>query len=109
MLTSKKRRGVARASLTRFAGRLKDLESQPDDPNTATLAQQNMLTKLESLDRDFKTHHFALIDLDESDELMVKLSTFEQNVFDYSLRLKRMLQSLDSSASPLQLPLIPRV
>ncbi len=44
------------------------------------------------------------LDLDESYELMVKLSTFEQNVFDYSLRLRRMLQSLDSSASPAATP-----
>ena len=50
-----------------------------DDPNTATRAKQ-MLAKLESLDNDFRTQHFALIDLLEEQSVLDK----EQEELDNS-------------------------
>ncbi len=60
--TARKRRGVAKASITRLAQRLKDLEARPGEPNVETMAQQ-MLKNIEVLNSDFKTQHLALIDL----------------------------------------------
>ena len=58
----KKRRGIARASITWFSTKLQDLERKADQAGTFDLAQQ-MKLKLESLDKDFKTYHYALVDL----------------------------------------------
>ena len=62
LTTLNKRRGVALASITCLANRLKELESDTDKPTTLNLAQ-GMLQKLEMLDNDFRTHHHALVDL----------------------------------------------
>ena len=75
--TLRKRRSVVRASITRLFTCLKDLESKADQPTTLDLAQQ-MSKKLESLDSDFKLHHYALIDLIDDIESMLK----EQDILD---------------------------
>ena len=67
--TLKKRRGVVCASVTRLASRLKDLESDTDKPTTLDLAQ-GMARKLSALDSEFRTHHHALIDLLDDEEML---------------------------------------
>ena len=68
----KKRRGIVRASITRFNTKLKDLESKADQPGTFDLAQQ-MKQKLETFDKDYNTCHYALVDLiDAGDEATLK-------------------------------------
>ena len=57
--------------------RLKDLESKADQPTTLDLTRQ-ISQKLESLDSDFKLHHYALIDLIDDAESMLK----EQDILD---------------------------
>jgi hypothetical protein len=82
----RKRRGVVRASIMRLGIRLKELEETSDQPRTSNHARQ-LLTKLQSLDEDFKKHHFELIDkiddlekeqtvLDKHDEDMTSLCPF---------------------------------
>ena len=72
-------------SITRLSTHLKDLESKADQPATLDLARQ-MSQRLESLDSDFKLHHYTLIDdaetmlkeqdiLDGHDDEMATLST----------------------------------
>ena len=63
----KKRRGIVRASIIQFTTKLKDLESKADQPGTFDLAQQIKL-KLETLDKDFKTYHYGLIDLVDAED-----------------------------------------
>ena len=68
----KKRRGVVRASITKLTTKLKDLESKADQPGTFDLAQQAK-KRLETLDSDFKTYHYSLVDpIDEKDEAALK-------------------------------------
>jgi hypothetical protein len=62
LANAKKRRGVARTSLTRLSNRLKDLEGDAREPKTLELALR-MSQKLADLDSEFRTHHHALIDL----------------------------------------------
>ena len=50
-----------RASVTRIATRLRELEGKVHEPSTPTLARR-MSQRLEALDADFKTHHLAVID-----------------------------------------------
>ena len=67
LATLRKRRGVSKASVTRLNTRLKDLESRIHEPTTSSLAQR-MSQMLETLDTDFKKHHYAVIDhIDEAD------------------------------------------
>ena len=71
LANAKKRRGVARASLTRLSTRLKDLEGEPGESKTLDLAQR-MSQKLSDLDSEFRTHHHTLIDLLDDEEYLAK-------------------------------------
>ncbi len=59
--TDKRRRGVAKRSLTHFTTRLRELESRELDAGTVAHAEQ-MLAKLETIDGDFKFEHVVVID-----------------------------------------------
>ena len=54
------RRDVVRASVTHLATRLRELESKVGAPTIPSLAHR-MSVKLDTLDSDFKAHHFAVI------------------------------------------------
>ena len=58
----RKRRGVAKASITRLDTRLKTLESATDQPTTRDSARQ-LSAKLKEYDAEFKTTHLSLVDL----------------------------------------------
>ena len=64
--TSKKRRGVARGSITRLETRLV-LEAKPEvTPDEC----EQVLRKLEQLDTDFRKYHLAIVDLTDDDEAL---------------------------------------
>ena len=66
--TLRRRRGVARASITRLGTRLRELEGKIPDSSTPSIAHR-MCQKLESLDSEFQTHHLSIIDaLQDGDE-----------------------------------------
>ncbi len=75
--TLRRRRGVVRASITRLATRLVDLEGKTDQPSTLDLAH-GMSKKLETLDSDFKVHHLSLVDAIKDEEAALE----EQEVLD---------------------------
>ena len=77
LTAQRKRRGVVKASITRLGSRLKELESKVEEPATHDHAQR-LATRLDTLDADFKTHHFALIDLIDDEETLGK----EQEALD---------------------------
>ena len=96
----KKRRGIARASITRFNTKLKDLESKADQAGTFDLAQQ-MKLKLESLDKDFKTYHYALVDLiDDEATLASEQETLDNHDDEMAILAVRVQQLITLSASP---------
>ena len=61
--TLKKRRGVAKASITRLTNRLKELESDTADKSIRLNLAQGKSCKLQTPDANFRMHHHALIDL----------------------------------------------
>ena len=73
----RRRRGVVRASITRLTTRLRELESKTDQPDTVARAQQ-LSSKLNGLDTDFKVIHLQIIDLVSKDEDLVT----EQDILD---------------------------
>ena len=80
---------------------LKDLENKADQSTTLDLARQ-MSQGLESLDSDFKLHHYALINLIDDAETTLK----EQDILDghddematLSTRIKQLIVVCDSSS-----------
>ena len=53
VVSSRKKRGVVRASVTRMRTQLRELEAQKEDPSNCERAQR-LMQKLESLDLEFK-------------------------------------------------------
>ena len=66
--TLKRRRGVSHASITSLTTRVREAEARKDDLGIADLSKK-LKEKLESLDSDFRNHHFTIVDLlkEESD------------------------------------------
>ena len=70
----RKKRGVPKGSITRPSNRITDLEANPDAPGTNERARQ-WLTKLDTLDLEFKTLHFEVIDIvDDQDAELLELN-----------------------------------
>ena len=63
----RRRRGVAKGSITRIETRLATIEGTPDQPNIRDSARQ-MLAKLKEHDADFRKIHLAIIDLTEDED-----------------------------------------
>lgn len=99
--THKKRRGVARASLTRLGTRLGELEGRTDAP-TALDNARRMLQRLESLDAEFKTHHLALVDLIEDEETLsgeqVILDTHDDEIAHLAERIQQVISASSRSS-----------
>ena len=102
-LATLRRRGVVRASVTRLATRLRELESKVDAPTTPSLAQR-MSTKLDTLDSDFKAHHLAVIDaIAEGDEEGLTkeqeiLDAHDDEVASLASRIEYLLQMCSSAS-----------
>ena len=96
--TSKKRRGVARGSITRLETRLVVLEAKPEvTPDEC----EQVLRKLEQLDTDFRKYHLAIVDLTDDDEALETeqeaLDIHDDRVTALHDRLRRLIAK--SSAS----------
>ena len=93
LTTQRKRRGVVKASITRLSSRLKELESKAEEPATHDHAQR-LATRLDTLDAEFKTHHFALIDLIDDEETLGKeqdaLDQHDDDVTTLAVRLQQL-------------------
>ena len=91
----RKRRGVVRASITRLATHLRELEETPDHPRTADHATQ-LLTKLNALDAEYKSLHFEVVDLiDGSEDLEKEQAVLDKHDDDVSALTIR-LQTMDT-------------
>ena len=99
--TLRKRWGVVRALITWLFTRLKDLESKADQPATLDLVRQ-MSQKLESLESDFKIHHYALIYVIDDTESMLKkqdiLDGHDDEMATLSARINWLKVVCDSSS-----------
>ena len=102
LTNAKKRRGVARASITRLTNRLKDLEADLGADKTLELAQR-MSQKLCDVDSEFRTHHHAVIDLIDDEETLAKeqelLDTHDDLVSELSVRVKQVIAAASPSSN----------
>ena len=110
--TSRRRRGVVRASLTRLDSRVAELEGKGEISAGDRLAAQRFLRKLDSLDSDFKSHHFAIVDLVDGDSLEAEqgvLDEHDDKVADLAVRMQQLAADPSIASSPSSNGLDPRV
>ena len=99
----RKRRGAAKASITKLASRLKQLESKVHEPSTLELAQQ-LVPNLNSLDARFKEQHFLIIDLlEEGDETSLAkeqevLDNHDEELSTLLLRTQQLIRMCSSAS-----------
>ena len=96
----KRRRGVVRASVTKQATKLKDLEAKASEPSTRTLAQR-MSRKLDDLETEFRKYHYEIIDktADENAEALGKeQETLDQFDDIIAERIELLIASSSSSS-----------
>ena len=74
-----KRRGVSRNSVTRIESRLSDIESKAEKSPGDRVIAQRLLMKLDKLDADFKSYHFAIIDLLDTESLDAEQSILDEH------------------------------
>ena len=95
----RKRRCVAKASLTRLDTRLKALEGATDQPTTRDSARQ-LSSKLKEYDAEFKAAHLSLIDLIDNEGALegeqAALDAHEDLVASLALRIEALITSVDS-------------
>ncbi len=91
-----------RASVTRIATRLSELEGKVHEPSTPSLAHR-MSQRLEALSADFKTHHLAVIDAmkdNDTDGLAQEqeiLDTHDDEVASLAYRLELLTRACTPS------------
>ena len=90
--SQKKRRGVARASITKLSNKVAELETLTSNPDTLIIAQ-SLVGRLKDLNTEFKTHHLAIVDLIDDEE---ELST-ERDALDHHVEIEAHLQRLISN------------
>lgn len=94
LASSRRIRGVVSASINNFGTKLTELEKKPDDPSTLSHAQR-LGPKLESLNSEFKTHHYSVVELitkeDELDEEQSEFDVHEDTVAELGLRVQRLV------------------
>ena len=94
-----------KASITRLNTRLTELETKVHEPSTLSHAQK-LSAKLDSLDSEFKVHHYGIIDTipddDHVDETMTKeqdeLDQHDTNIANLSIRLEELVRKSSSKA-----------
>ena len=94
--SARKKRGVAKSSVTRLTRKLPDVEGITDAHSTSLQAQQ-MLKELESANSNFRTHHLAIIDLVDDEGTLITeqnaLDTHDDAVSDISTHLNALLSA----------------
>ena len=96
LTSSRRRRGVIRASVTKLGAKLTELEKKPDDPSTLGHAQR-LGPKLESLDSEFKVHHYTVVELiakeEDLDDEQAIFDQHDDTIADLSARIEKLVSA----------------
>ena len=99
-----------RRSITRLCDRVSELEATADQPRTPDCARQ-LLTKLQTLDSDFRTVHLELIDLideantDALNTEQERLDKRDDDVSGLTVRLEALMNPATPPTAPVAPPL----
>ena len=75
----RRRRGVVRSLLTKLEMTITDLQAKPERTKMTRATAQRLLERLNETSKEFKTHHLALVDLAEEDELEAEQKTLDEH------------------------------
>ena len=93
----RKKRGTVKASITRLLAHVGELETAVDQPDMLDHHAQHSLIRLETLNSQYKVHHFALIDLIEDEAILQReqenLDNHDDVVSDLSVHIQRLINS----------------
>lgn len=97
--THRRRRGVAKASITRLTTRLRDLKANISQPAIFDHAQR-MRKKLDALDVEFRSHHHNVVDLTDGEESLTReqdiLDEHDDLVANLSVRINQLISACTS-------------
>ena len=101
-LLNKRKRGVVRGSITKLRTKIGELERKVDDPSTLDIAQR-LASKLESLDAEFKVHHYSVIELieneDELDDEQDAIDQHDDIVTELGICIQKLVSVCSSSST----------
>ena len=96
LASSRRKRGVVRASITKLTSKLAELEGQAEDPSTLDHAQRM------SLNAEFKVHHYSVVELADDAELEKEQTTLDQQddiATELSIRVERLLAACKAAST----------
>ena len=98
----RRRRGTTKHSITYLTQKVEALEAQTGPPDPAVVSQaQHLKAKLDSLDAEFKIHHYAVVDtIDDEGEQAKEHSESDLHdvtVTDLCLRLQALVKTHSTS------------
>ena len=103
--THRRRRGVAKASITHLSNCLKELEADLSQPAITDHAQK-LEQKLDALDAEFRSHHHNIVDLTDSEESLEReqtvLGDHDDLVTKLSVRITQLIDACTSSDTALR-------
>lgn len=87
-----------KASLTRLKTRLTELEAKVREPSTLSHAHK-LSPKLESLDSEFKAHHYAIVDaLADNEQLEENLAKEQDELDQHDMGIAKLSVRLEELA-----------
>ena len=99
-----RRRGAIKARIAKLTTKVAELEGRESDPSISTHAQQ-LFKRLGNLDSDYKTCHFAVIDvLDDEQQLADEQETLDNHddeVADLDLRIQALMVAAATPPPPI--------
>ena len=92
----RRRRGVARASITRLEKKITEAEAMKDESGIADRAR-TLKEKVDIADTEFKKHHVSIVELLDEESIDAEegvLDSHEDEVLDLLTRLERLINAL---------------
>ena len=96
------RRGVISASITRFDNHVAEVERKDTISPVDRVTAKGLLPKLNELDAEFRSYHFAVIDLIDEERLeaeQASLDGHDDRIAGLSMRIQQLTLRVSSSCS----------
>ena len=94
LTSARRRRGVVKGSITRLEDRVDKYETKEEITHVDCLAIKRLIKKFESLDDEFRKHHYTIVELleDEAvDEEQATLDDHDERITDLVERLQQLI------------------
>ena len=103
LTSARRRRGVVKGSITRLEHRVDRYETKEERTHVDCLAIQRLIRKFESLDAEFRKHHYTIVELLEDEAVDEEQATFDdhdEKITDLVERLQQLIPEPDVDPPP---------